>query len=237
MRIRHNYSYYFIKRHLIYLIMGGTGLVLAMALPFEFIKKHSMNGYIGAVMLVSATLIPGIGVSIGGASRWLHTGIINIQPVEVMKLFLILVLAQILAKKQQHRDCFKQFMLPCLVILVVAVVPLLLQPDLGNTILMGAIFMVLVFLAQAPLRHLLSLIGVGSIFLAGYIISHPYQLKRIQTFLFPSDDPLGRSYHVLQSFTAIGSGGLTGLGLGQSKLKYFYISFSSHGYVQQLLQS
>lgn len=228
-------SYFFIKRHLLYLGIGAFGLYIGMKIPFRLVQKNIMTGYFAACALVLMTFLPGIGIKIGGASRWISTGLINIQPVEVLKFFLIIAVSQVLFHKQTKRETFINGTLPCLIIMGVPLVMLLLQPDLGNSILLTVIVLVLLYLAYVPLRHIWATIGGGALFLTAYIFSNPYQMSRVTTFLFPSKDPLGQSYHVLQSFTAIGSGGITGLGLGQSKLKYFYIPFHYSDFIYSII--
>ena len=108
-------------------------------------------------------------------------------------------------------------------VMLMPVIGLMLQPDLGNSVLTLLVMISLLFLSALPLRILFSAgcLGIGVI--AYSILNHPYQLARVRSFFHPWADPLGENYHIIQSFTAIGSGGMFGFGIGESRLKYFYL--------------
>ena len=176
-----------------------------------------------ATFLLLMTLIPGIGVQLGGAKRWLNLGFIQMQPVEVAKFFIIVFVATSLSNKQTSIASFTKGLIPVLLVVGIPLALLIKQPDLGNVILSLVITFTLLFLGGARLAHLSGMLGSGLLVVVASVATHPYQLGRVKTFLFPWRDPLGRSYHIVQSFIAIGSGGAWGLGLGQSKIKYFYL--------------
>lgn len=219
----YNDPYFFIKRHLVFLFVGMAGLLVAFVIPHEFYKRVSVFGLVLAVVLIFLTLIPGLGVKIGGASRWLNLGIIRMQPVEVLKFFIVVYLALYMDNKKSVIRVFSKGLLPFLVLLVIPMFILLKQPDLGNVILICGTVFSLFFVSRVRFRHLAGLMVAGLIALVGIILTHPYQMNRIEAFLFPYKDPYGKSYHIIQSFTAIGSGGFFGLGLGESRLKFFYL--------------
>ncbi len=218
-----NDSYYYIKRHAFYLLLGVFTFMLGFKIPHQKYQKWALPGLGIAVVLLVMTLIPHVGVQLGGARRWLNLGFIQIQPVEVAKFFIIVFVATSLTNKQTHIRSFSKGLIPILGVVGVPVALLLLQPDLGNVILTLSTTMILLFLGGVRLRHVASLFGGGLFVIAASIATHPYQLGRVKTFLFPWRDPLGKSYHIVQSFIAIGSGGMFGHGIGQSRLKYSYL--------------
>lgn len=219
----HQDSFLFMRRQVIFLVIGFLGMIGAYLAPMRVHKLGAMIGFVGSMGLLLATLIPGVGVTLGGATRWISMGFIQLQPIELVKFFLCGVLAQVLVNKGATMGRLRTGILPVLLVIAVPVGILAKQPDLGNIILIGIVSMVMLFLADTRGRHLVGLAIAGLGMVAGSILVNPYQQQRILSFLNPWEDPLGRNYHIVQSLTAIGSGGFWGLGLGQSKLKYFYL--------------
>ncbi len=216
-------GYYFIKRHMIFTILGIIAMAVAIKLPTKFYKKWALHGYILSVILMAMTMIPGLGVSIAGARRWLNLGI-QFQPTEILKFWIIVYAGVFFSnKKLSQLKKFKSGFLPAMLILAIPVFFLAQQPDLGNTVLIGGIFILLMYINMIPHKQIITLVGGGIGMATLSILANPYQLKRVKTFLSPWDDPLGISYHIIQSFIAIGSGGIFGQGLGESKLKYAYL--------------
>jgi cell division protein FtsW len=216
-------SYYFIKRHMVFTVLGIIAMGVAIKLPTKFYKKWALHGYILSVILMAMTMIPGLGVSIAGARRWLNLGI-QFQPTEILKFWIIVYAGVFFSnKKIGQLKKFKSGFLPAILILAIPVFFLAQQPDLGNTVLIGGIFILLMYINMIPHKQIITLVGGGIGMAVLSILANPYQLKRVKTFLSPWDDPLGISYHIIQSFIAIGSGGIFGQGLGESKLKYAYL--------------
>ncbi len=215
--------YYHIKRHIIFLLVGCVAFWIGFKIPHHVYRKAIVPGMASSLLLLALTLVPKIGVQLGGANRWLNLGLFQMQPVEIVKFFTIAFVATSLHNKKGAIRSLKKGLCPLLFVVVLPLLLLIKQPDLGNTILVSNIVFILLFLGGAKLRHIGSIIGLGLLAVLGSIIKHPYQLGRVYTFLFPWRDPLGKSYHIIQSFLAIGSGGFLGLGIGQSKLKYFYL--------------
>lgn len=219
----YNDSYFFIKRHIMFLCLGSLAMLLGSIIPNRWYQKITIPGFLLACMLLGITLIPGIGVSVGGASRWLDLGFFSIQPVEIAKFFIITYLSLYLMNKKDKIKTFSKGFFPVLCIVSIPIVILANQPDLGNILVLVSTLGVMLFLSRASIIQLLSLGTVGISMIVLNILSNTYQKDRIRTFFDPWSDPLGRSYHIIQSFIAIGSGGILGHGLGQSKLKYFYL--------------
>lgn len=218
-----NDPYYYFKKHAAYLILGCFTFSLGLAVPHQTYKNMVIPGLGVATFLLLLTLIPGVGVQLGGAKRWLNLGFFQMQPVEVAKFFIIVFVATSLSNKQQLLQSFTKGIIPILMVVGIPLALLIKQPDLGNVILSLIITFTLLFLGGARAKHLLGMIGSGVFVVICSVATHPYQLGRVKTFLFPWRDPLGKSYHIVQSFIAIGSGGFWGLGIGQSKIKYFYL--------------
>jgi len=231
----YNNSYFFIKRHLAYLVIGFIVFLIGFKIDATIYKKFNVLGIVLSSLILALTFIPGIGVKIGGASRWLNLGLIQIQPIEISKFCIAIFLAAALENKRHDMHHFIKGILPILIVISIPILLLISQPDLGNTLLILSITFTLLFISNTKAQHMFALILSGIAFISTNILLHPYQLSRIKTFLSPWKDPTGKSYHIVQSFIAIGSGGLLGVGIGQSKLKYFYLPLHYSDFIFSVL--
>lgn len=207
-------SYYYIRQQLIWL---GVGIISAIFfINFNYLKLQKLSGIILIIsfLMLLAVFIPGLGETVGGARRWLNLGILTIQPAEVMKLASIIWFSSIFAKKPTIKHLL---ILDVLAILIMA----FLQKDFGSTTVL-IITSVAIFLVAGGALWKMLIIGLFALASAAALIfSAPYRIKRILAFLDPFSDPRGYSYHISQMLIALGSGGLFGLGLGQSRQKFY----------------
>src|SRR5699024_10476268 len=174
-------------------------------------------------LLLLIVLIPGVGLVRGGARSWLGIGAFSIQPSEFMKIAMIFFLANYLSKYQKYVTTIKRGLVPTLGFVLLAFALIMLQPDLGTGMVMVLTSIVIIFIAGAQIKHFIALGMIGLAGLISLIISAPYRLDRITSFLDPWQDPLGTGFQIIQSLYAIGPGGFLGLGLGESRQKYFYL--------------
>lgn len=228
-------SYYFIKRHSLYLLGGLIAMGIGWVLPYQRYQKWLLPIFVGSMLLVLLTLIPGIGVKTLGASRWLQVGPITVQPVEIMKFAIILYVAHFLCAKQAVIGSIRKGLFPLFAVIAIPGLLIAKQPDLGNDILIFGVTICLLWVGGARIKHLGGMFLVGIMAVTLSVLANPYQLQRIKTFLDPFADPLGKSYHIVQSFIAIGSGGILGTGLGQSKLKYHYLPLQYSDFIFSIL--
>lgn len=221
----HDYgdSFYFVKRQLLFAVLGLIAMFFTMNLDYRVLKKYAKPLLLICFGLLVIVLIPGIGVVRGGARSWLGISSFGIQPSEFMKLGMILFLSYWLSKEDYRITHFTRGLMPPLGVIGTAFGLIMLQPDLGTgTVMLGASLLI-VFTAGAKIRHLAGLAAVGVVGFIGLILAAPYRLQRITAFLDPWSDPLGAGYQIIQSLYAIGPGGLAGLGLGMSRQKYSYV--------------
>jgi len=210
-----NDKFYYLKLQAQWAGLGFLAFWLATLLPFSYFRKTAVLLMVLAIIFLILVLIPGFGTEALGARRWLNAGGIRFQPSELAKFALIIYLAAFLSRQKKT--------LPFITVMAVLVGLIMCQPDLGTTVVLVAIGVLLYFASGAPLWQfgsigLLSLaVGVGLIF------SSSYRRERLLTFLNPGRDPLGASYHIRQILIALASGGLFGVGLGQSRQKYEYL--------------
>ncbi len=216
-------AYYFFMKQSIFIFIGVIMLILGSKINHFLYQKYAFHLFFFGVALSVLPFIPFLGVHAGGATRWIQVMGVQFQPVEIVKFCITVFLATALVYKQDKMGQFMKGVFPLLCMISIPLLLLILQPDLGNTVLTVGVVFALFFIGNINLSHMASLVLSGGIVVAVSILKNPYQLTRIFSFLDPWADPLGKSYHIAQSFIAIGSGGLFGHGFGQSKLKFFYL--------------
>jgi len=216
-------SFYFAKRQLIFAIIGLIAMFFIMNIDYWTWRSWSKVILITCFVLLITVLIPGIGNVRNGSRSWIGVGAFSIQPSEFMKLAMIIYLAKFLSENQKNITSFQKGLVPSLGLVFTAFALIMLQPDLGTGTVMVGTCLLMIFVSGARIAHF---VGLGLLGLAGFvglIASAPYRIKRITAFLDPWEDPLGSGFQTIQSLYAIGPGGLFGLGLGQSRQKFFYL--------------
>ena len=214
---------YFVIRQVIGFLIGFFGIIAIQWVPATTIQKLSPYALLISLALTALTFIGHFARRIHGASRWISIGGIAFQPSELLKMAVIVYVAYILSKKDWSQASFIHDYIPLLIIISIPCVCILAQPDFGLTVTLACTIFMMFFLASFRLRHLmlslLVLLPIG----VGLMLLKPYRLKRILVFLNPWDDPLGSGFQIIQSLIAVGSGGFWGLGIGNSRQKFFYL--------------
>lgn len=215
--------FYYLYRQL---IAAGLGLFLGSLVLITPIKIWQKAGpiilFIGIFLLI-AVLLPGVGREINGSSRWIPMGIFNLQVSELIKLAMVIYLAGYLVRHSENvRKTIKGFFMPMVVLAAVAVL-LLMEPDLGATVVISATALGMLFLGGVRLWQFLVLILIMAVSVYYLIILEPYRLERLQSFMNPWADPFDTGFQLTQSLIAFGRGELTGVGLGNSIQKLFYL--------------
>ena len=204
-------------------ILGGIALLLTARIPYKKLRAFAPHVYIASLLATLLVFIPGVGLSLGGATRWITIGSFSFQPAEFLKLGTVLFLAFALsyghAKKKKASWLLGAFFL----IVTIAVLPLIFQPDTGTILVLGAATFAMLFVSGISWRVIGVALLIPVLLLAGLVMTRPYVEARLLTFLNPAVDPLGAGYQIQQSHIAIGSGGLTGRGFGQSVQKFNYL--------------
>lgn len=208
-------KYFYLRQQAIWALFGFFCLLFFSALDYHWLKKIAFPAVLASIALLTLVLVSPFGISALGARRWLSLGPVSVHPAEFAKLALIIYFSLIFSKKKSARNFLVVLGAVCLLVM--------LEPDLGTTVVITASSLLLYFASGAsffgPL--LLSLLC----FLVGvfFIFSSPYRKERLLTFFDLARDPLGSSYHIRQVLLALGSGGLWGLGLGASRQKYQFL--------------
>jgi len=212
-----NDKYYFLREQLKWVVIGLAGAAAAFYFDYRQLKKLALPGLIVALIMLVGVFLPGIGVRAYGASRWLNFGFTIVQPSEVAKLALIVYLSAWLTTKERGR----LFAFLMLIGLLVGLI--MLQPDMGTAIVLFLTAMILYFVSDNEILGLVFMLPMIVLGGVGLAVRSPYRLKRLLTFFDSDTDPLGASYHIRQALIALGSGGVFGLGLGNSIQKYSYL--------------
>jgi len=215
-------TYHYLLRHLVFI---ATGIFLALILkviPMAFLERVSRPMLALSILLLLIVLVPGIGHTVNGSTRWIRLGFVNFQVVEAVKLMVIIYLAGYLARKAQlvqsrFFDTFKPLMYAGLLSAI-----LLLQPDMGSAAVITAIVAGMVWLAGAAWRHIFVL-GLLTLPAFGFAAMEPYRLRRIVSFMDPWADPFASGFQLTQALIAVGRGEMFGVGIGASIQKLFYL--------------
>jgi cell division protein FtsW len=229
-------SFLFFKRQLIWAAIGLVVFVFFVRTDYRRLRGWGYVGYALVAGLLLAVLIPGVGVSAGGSARWLSAGPLSFQPSEVAKLALVLFAADVFSRKREERfDSLAHTAVPLLPALAVLAALVLLQPDLGTTLMLGAIGLGLLFVAGAPMRYMIPIYAVGAALASAAAFAEPYRRARVLAFLNPWADPYNTGYQTIQSLVAMGSGGWFGVGLGASRQKWLYVPNAHTDFIYAIL--
>lgn len=219
---KHNDSYYFLKKNIVYAVLGFIVMISTSRIDYRFWKKNAT--YIGIIAIVFLLLVlTPLGIEANGARRWLGLGALTFQPAEIAKFATIILTAKLIEKKYENIKSLTKGVLPLLVVPGIFFTLIILQPNLSTAGTVILVTFVMIFAAGMDMKIIFSMIGLGAALFVVLVIAEPYRLSRVTSFLDPFQDPLGSGYQVIQGLYALGSGGVFGLGLGQSKQKYFYI--------------
>jgi cell division protein FtsW len=227
--------YFFLKKQVFWAALGCGALWLTLRTDYRRLEKLVLPLLAVAAVLLVVVLVPGLGVSVNGSRRWLRLGPLSFQPAELAKLALVVYLAAFLARKRDHLADFWHGVAPPLMVGAGFATLVLLQPDLGNSLTLLVLTLGLLFLAGVPTKWLAMVVvpalplGVLAVLMA------PYRLRRVFAFVDPWQDPRGSGFQIIQSWLALGGGGLFGRGMGESKQKLFYLPEAHTDFIFSIL--
>jgi len=228
-------AHYYVMRQFIGMCLG-IGIVYCIGcIPFKWIEKATPYFFLGTVALTGLTLFPAIGTTLNGSSRWLYLKGISVQPSELLKIGFLLYVASYLKRRAATLTSFLHGFLPFICMLAIVGIILLKQPDFGLAFTLATTAFLLYFIAAFDITHMVCTIAVSVPLLFGLIYLKPYRWKRILTFLDPWQDPQGAGFQIIQSLIAIGSGSLTGVGISNSKQKFFYLPMQHTDFIFSII--
>lgn len=219
---KHHDGYYFLKRNLVYAVLGFISMMIISNIEYTFWKKNSTIIGVIAVVLLILVLTP-LGIKANGARRWLGVGGFTIQPAEIAKFATILITAKLIELRYDYIKSLTKGVMPLLVIPAIFFVLIIAQPNLSTAGTVIIVTFVMIFVAGMNMKFVVAMMGSGFALFLALVFTSEYRLNRLLSFLDPFQDPLGDGYQVIQGLYALGSGGLFGLGLGKSRQKFFYI--------------
>ena len=225
-------AFHYVKTQAVALVIGLVLMVAITLVDMHNIKKYALWIYIVSLILLALVFVPVLGVESYGAKRWLNLGFFTIQPSEYAKFGLVIFLAKLLADKGV--GTFHKLLLMFLIGGVVAVL-LLLEPNMSITICVLLVTIIMIFAGGAKIKHLVALgvplLGTG----VGLILAEPYRVRRLFAFIDPWASPLDEGYQLIQSYYALGSGGLFGIGIGNSRQKYLFLPFAESDFILSVI--
>lgn len=222
-KFTHNDAWYFAKRHGIYVVLGLILATFVVAIPISIWEKYAAHFLIFTLFLLVIVLIPGIGHRVNGSRRWLNLGFTMVQASEVAKVCAIIFFASFFSRRYHELNFGWQGFLKPLLLLGVFVFLLLLEPDFGSSVVLTVTVISMMFIAGVRMWHFMLLILISAASMASVAIFSPYRMQRLVTYLDPWADPLNGGYQLTQSLIGFGRGEWTGLGLGNSLQKLFFL--------------
>lgn len=223
-------SYHYIKRQLMFAIVGIAVMFVMAFFDYHRLRKYAFPLLCVSVVLLILVLIPGIGKTVGDARRWLEFGV-RFQPSEIGKFAIIVSFASYISSNYKNMNKFKVGVLPLLIMLGTVVGLVAVETHLSGAIVIMAIGVIMMFVGGVQMRYFAGAVGVGGVGLAVLVLFTDYMQARINIWLDPFSDTSGDGYQIVQSLYAIGSGGLMGLGLGQSRQKHLYLPEPQNDYI------
>ena len=224
--------FHYVKTQAVALVLGVPVMFAVTFVDLEKVKKWAVVIYIICLILLALVFVPVLGVESYGAKRWLNLGFFTIQPSEYAKFGMVILLAKVASEKGV--DTMPKILLLFLIGGAVAVL-LLLEPNMSITICVVLVTAVMIFIAGGKIKHLVAL-GMP-VLIAGVtlIFAEPYRVRRIFAFLDPWASPLDEGYQLIQSYYALGSGGLFGVGYGNSRQKYLFLPFAESDFILSVI--
>lgn len=205
--------------------LGIGALVLVMAARGDYRRLRPAIGYLlgGTIVLLFAVIIPGVGSTVNGSSRWLELGPLTVQPSELAKLALVLFAAGLFTRRADSMEEYRISFMPLVLVVGLMVALIMLQPNLGTTVLLVVIALAMSWAAGVPGRILSVAVGVAAAGAGLLAVIAPYRMRRLTAFTDPWSDPLNTGYQTIQSQAALANGGLTGQGLGRGRSKFGFL--------------
>jgi cell division protein FtsW len=224
-------SYYYFERQLLWLFAGSIVFLISLRVDYRVWRRFAVPLVVVSALLLVVVLLPGIGQNVNGSSRWIGVGTFGIQPSEFAKLAMLVFAADLLARRQSLITDTRVTLRPVMVAFAVFALLIMLQPNLGTTIVLAAITFTVLFVAGTPLAALAGWGIVGCCAAGIASMGESYRRARILAFLHPWNDPLNTGYQTIQSQVSVASGGWLGVGLGASKAKWGFLPYAHTDFI------
>ena len=225
-------SSYYLVRQLVFALVGIVIMLVISKIDYKEYKRFGYLIFFVGIFLMFLVFVPGIGSSAKGAKRWLNLGLFTFQPSEIMKLSLIIGMSTYIVKNPKKMNTWKGYIVPVIMTGVVCVL-MYFQSHLSGALVMAVICGIIIIASgfKVKLRTLIIVVLTGIALVAGFLFSEDYRLERVKSFLDPEADIQGGNWQPTQSLYAIGSGGIFGRGIGQSRQKYLWLPEAQNDFV------
>ncbi len=216
----------YVQRQFMWSAVGIFALFATLAISIDFWRRHARIWLGATTLMLALVLVPGVGIRVNGATRWLGVGPLQFQPSEFAKFALLLFVADLLARRSEHVDDWRWTLLPVVAYLAMIGALVMAEPNLGTTIIIAAIVLVMLLAAGVQFLPLTLTTMAGAVLATLIVASTPFRRTRFLRFLNPMADPLNSGLQNVQSRVAMANGGLLGRGLGRSTVKWGYLPYS-----------
>jgi len=231
----YNDQYFFFKKQIIGAVAGLACMIFFMLFDYKKLAKFRYPLLILSIALLGLVFIPGVGVKLNGSSRWIPLPGFNLQPVEVVKIALIIFMSANIAGKKEKMKTFKFGVFPYLLIMGIICLLLFLQPNFSAVISIGLLTFILIFVGGANILHLGVLGGSAGAALYLLLFTQEYRANRILAFIDPWKYPSDQGYQLIQSLYSIGSGGIFGMGFGNSRQKFLFLPYGESDFIFSII--
>lgn len=231
-------SIHYVWKHLFTVLIGFMGMIFFVKLDYQDIKKFVIPLLVFSFILLILVFVPGIGMSAGAKStvkRWINMRLLTFQPSELVKITMVIFLSKYISKNANRMNTLRYGIMIPIAVMVVFQGIILLQPDFGAAMSIGIITLTLLIIGGIQWRYIVSVIAVSIPAVIVLIIAAPYRLKRILAFIDPWKDSQGTGYQLIQSFYAFGMGWITGVGIGSSKQKLYFLPEAHTDFIFSLI--
>jgi cell division protein FtsW len=215
--------YWFIRRQMIWWVISFAFFILASKINYNVYRRFSNFLILILIGMLAMVFIPGFGVEAGGSRRWLDLWFFNVQPSEFVKLAIVIFFCDNLERKYRYKEQIKDLVFPSFMVLIVITILIFLEPDLGAVVIIWLIVFTVLFIGEVKFKHLFGLGFMGLIITVSYLFLEEYRRQRLFAFINNTGVDEAAGFQSYQSLVALGSGKLTGVGLGNSMQKYYYL--------------
>ncbi len=223
------WSYF--ERQAMWTVFGVIALVTFLYVDLDFWRRHTRLWVGIALAMLTAVLVPGVGVTVNGSTRWLGAGPLQVQPSEFAKFAMLLFVAELLARRDGWMHDVRFTLLPVLLYLGLVVGLIMLEPNLGTTIVLAVMVVVMLYTAGTPILPLAFAALIGGMAAAFSVASTPFRRARFFAFLDPWKDPGNTGYQIIQAMVGTADGGLLGKGLGASRAKWGFLPYAHTDFI------
>jgi cell division protein FtsW len=216
-------SWYFFERQLVWALVGGAVFIVSARVDYHHWRRLAVPLLAVAGVTLCVVLVPGVGIQVDGARRWLGSGSLRFQPSEIAKLALLVYVADVMTRRASDVADWQRVLKPILVVTGAIGALVLLEPDLDSAIVLALVVMAILIVGGIPFRQLSRLAMAGTVGVVIASLAEPYRRARVLAFLHPSHDASNTGYQIRQSLIALGSGGVDGVGLGAGRAKWMFL--------------